>query len=94
MEVILSAPALEQFGKGSQTTPPQPLEQPCQFDTCPAGSPAFGDDPSDRESLPLPLCVQSTAAEESLDASPPELRECVPVSSCHVATYLVSLTRL
>ena len=52
MEVILSAPALEQFGKGSQTTPPQPLEQPCQFDTCSTGSPAVGYDANDRTFLP------------------------------------------
>ena len=63
-KVILSAPAQNQSGKGSQTTTPVELAEPCQFDTCPAGSPAFGYDASDRESLPLPLWVQSIAAEE------------------------------
>ncbi|KZT72373.1 survival protein sure-like phosphatase/nucleotidase [Daedalea quercina L-15889] len=46
-DVILSCPALNQSGKGSQTTTPEVLAVPCQFDTCPAGSPPFGYNASD-----------------------------------------------
>ncbi|TBU31194.1 sure-like protein [Dichomitus squalens] len=40
--VILSAPALNQSGKGSLSKTPSPLTEPCEFDSCPAGSPATG----------------------------------------------------
>ncbi|OBZ74914.1 Acid phosphatase [Grifola frondosa] len=40
--VVLSAPAFNQSGKGSLSTTPATLDQPCQFDTCPTGSPAQG----------------------------------------------------
>ncbi|KAI8972590.1 sure-like protein [Trametes punicea] len=40
--VVLSAPALNQSGKSSLSTTPQPLTEPCEFDTCPTGSPAVG----------------------------------------------------
>ncbi|THV02675.1 acid phosphatase [Dendrothele bispora CBS 962.96] len=46
-EVILSAPAENQSGSGSQSATPQPLTEPCQFDTCPTGSPAEGSDAND-----------------------------------------------
>ncbi|EPT02498.1 hypothetical protein FOMPIDRAFT_1118121 [Fomitopsis schrenkii] len=46
-DVILSAPAVNQSGKGSQTTTPEVLTTPCQFDTCPVGSPAHGFNASD-----------------------------------------------
>ncbi|KAH9922136.1 sure-like protein [Fomitopsis serialis] len=46
-DVVLSAPAINQSGKGSQTTTPQVLTEPCQFDTCPVGSPPFGFNASD-----------------------------------------------
>ncbi|KAG7087617.1 hypothetical protein E1B28_013566 [Marasmius oreades] len=44
---ILSAPADNRSGTGSSSAPPTPLEQPCQFDTCPAGSPPEGSDADD-----------------------------------------------
>ncbi|KAI0689379.1 survival protein sure-like phosphatase/nucleotidase [Cytidiella melzeri] len=40
--VILSAPAENESGTGSSTATPGPLTQPCEFNTCPAGSPAEG----------------------------------------------------
>ncbi|KAG7089774.1 hypothetical protein E1B28_011427 [Marasmius oreades] len=44
---VLSAPAENQSGKGSSSAPPTALEQPCQFDTCPVGSPPEGSEPDD-----------------------------------------------
>ncbi|KAH9833606.1 sure-like protein [Rhodofomes roseus] len=46
-DAFLSAPALKQSGKGSYTTTPEVLTEPCQFDTCPVGSPPFGYNASD-----------------------------------------------
>ncbi|KAF1985440.1 sure-like protein [Aulographum hederae CBS 113979] len=40
--VVLSAPAIDQSGRSSLDAPPQPLNQPCQFNSCPKGSPATG----------------------------------------------------
>ncbi|KAI0632825.1 sure-like protein [Trametes polyzona] len=40
--VVLSAPALNQSGKSSLSTTPKPLTEPCEFNTCPSGSPAMG----------------------------------------------------
>ncbi|KAI0085586.1 acid phosphatase [Irpex rosettiformis] len=45
--VILSAPAENQSGTGSNSATPTPLTEPCQFDSCPAGSPAEGFNASD-----------------------------------------------
>ncbi|CDO70425.1 hypothetical protein BN946_scf184999.g66 [Trametes cinnabarina] len=44
LQVVLSAPALDQSGRGSLSKTPEPLTEPCEFNTCPAGSPAFGSD--------------------------------------------------
>ncbi|PCH43004.1 sure-like protein [Wolfiporia cocos MD-104 SS10] len=46
-DVILSCPALNQSGKGSQSITPTPLSVPCEFDTCPVGSPPEGFNASD-----------------------------------------------
>ncbi|KAH9476816.1 Acid phosphatase [Psilocybe cubensis] len=46
--VILSAPAINKSGTGSSTTTPKQLEVPCQFETCPVGSPAYGYESFDR----------------------------------------------
>ncbi|TCD69997.1 hypothetical protein EIP91_005247 [Steccherinum ochraceum] len=43
---ILSAPANQQTTDGADSTTPVPLTIPCQFNTCPVGSPAIGSDPS------------------------------------------------
>ncbi|KAJ8472946.1 hypothetical protein ONZ51_g8184 [Trametes cubensis] len=40
--VVLSAPAENKSGTGSSSAPPAPLQSPCEFDTCPTGSPAEG----------------------------------------------------
>ena len=48
-QVILSAPAEQESGTGSDTATPTPLTQPCEFNTCPAGSPAEGFNASNRE---------------------------------------------
>ncbi|OCH88932.1 sure-like protein [Obba rivulosa] len=45
--VVLSAPAENQSGTGSLSKTPVPLTEPCEFDTCPAGSPAEGFNVSD-----------------------------------------------
>ncbi|ESK96805.1 acid phosphatase [Moniliophthora roreri MCA 2997] len=45
--VILSAPADNRSGTGSSSAPPTSLTEPCQFNTCPAGSPPEGSDPND-----------------------------------------------
>lgn len=45
--MILSAPAEDKSGTGSSTATPAVLAEPCEFDTCPAGSPAVGYDASD-----------------------------------------------
>ena len=45
--MILSAPAINQSGKGSHSKKPKPLETPCEFDSCPSGSPAYGFDKID-----------------------------------------------
>ncbi|KAL0952768.1 hypothetical protein HGRIS_006996 [Hohenbuehelia grisea] len=41
-DVILSAPADNQSGKGSDSATPTPRTDPCEFDSCPANSPAVG----------------------------------------------------
>ncbi|KAH0579869.1 hypothetical protein H2248_002697 [Termitomyces sp. 'cryptogamus'] len=46
-KVVLSAPANNRSGTGSSTATPTPLTQPCEFDTCPTGSPAVGFNVSD-----------------------------------------------
>ncbi|KAF8875088.1 survival protein sure-like phosphatase/nucleotidase [Gymnopilus junonius] len=46
-EVILSAPAVNKSGSGSSSTTPTTLTSPCEFDSCPAGSPAIGSNSSD-----------------------------------------------
>ncbi|EKM52611.1 uncharacterized protein PHACADRAFT_149424 [Phanerochaete carnosa HHB-10118-sp] len=45
--VILSAPTENESGTSSDTAPPTPLTEPCEFDTCPTGSPAEGFNTSD-----------------------------------------------
>ena len=44
--VIISAPAENESGKGSLDAPPTTLSQPCEFDSCPAGSPPTGNNAS------------------------------------------------
>ncbi|GAM84525.1 hypothetical protein ANO11243_025210 [Dothideomycetidae sp. 11243] len=46
--VVLSAPAENESGTGSTQAPPTPLDDgPCEYDSCPQGSPATGSDPDD-----------------------------------------------
>ncbi|KAJ3559219.1 hypothetical protein NP233_g11319 [Leucocoprinus birnbaumii] len=47
--LVLSCPADNRSGTGNSTATPVPLAQPCEFDTCPTGSPATGFNASDRE---------------------------------------------
>ncbi|KAL8690578.1 MAG: hypothetical protein Q9218_004012 [Villophora microphyllina] len=44
--VILSAPAENESGTGSSDAPATPLTKACEFNSCPAGSPAEGSDAS------------------------------------------------
>ncbi|KAG6853243.1 hypothetical protein C0991_005745 [Blastosporella zonata] len=46
-EVVLSAPSENMSGTGSSSATPGVLTQPCEFNTCPIGSPAEGHEPSD-----------------------------------------------
>ncbi|KAF8904759.1 survival protein sure-like phosphatase/nucleotidase [Gymnopilus junonius] len=46
-EVILSAPAENKSGTGSSTATPATLTEPCEFNTCPTGSPPTGSNSSD-----------------------------------------------
>ncbi|KAJ7619512.1 sure-like protein [Roridomyces roridus] len=46
-DIILSCPATDKSGTGSSTTTPTPLKTPCEFKTCPVGSPATGFNASD-----------------------------------------------
>lgn len=40
--VVISAPAENQSGKGSLDATPTALRDPCEFNSCPAGSPPYG----------------------------------------------------
>ncbi|KAJ3483047.1 hypothetical protein NLI96_g6575 [Meripilus lineatus] len=44
---LLSAPAQNQSGSGSKSAPPTKLTKPCEFNTCPVGSPPVGHDAAD-----------------------------------------------
>ncbi|CAF9912606.1 MAG: hypothetical protein HETSPECPRED_000985 [Heterodermia speciosa] len=44
--VVLSAPADNESGTGSSDAPATTLDQPCEFNSCPAGSPPEGHDAS------------------------------------------------
>ncbi|KAJ6554511.1 sure-like protein [Mycena capillaripes] len=46
-DVVLSCPASNQSGTGSSSKTPTVLDEPCEFNTCPAGSPPTGSDASD-----------------------------------------------
>lgn len=45
-DVVLSAPAENQSGTSSLDAEPEPREEPCEFNSCPANSPAIGSDPN------------------------------------------------
>lgn len=47
-QVLLSCPAENKSGTGSDSETPQTLTEPCEYDTCPTGSPAEGYNSSDR----------------------------------------------
>ncbi|KAF9801282.1 hypothetical protein IEO21_10152 [Rhodonia placenta] len=44
--VVLSCPSEDKSGTGSRTTTPTVLKKPCEYDTCPVGSPPEGPAPS------------------------------------------------
>ncbi|KZT05247.1 survival protein sure-like phosphatase/nucleotidase [Laetiporus sulphureus 93-53] len=46
-DVVLSAPAENESGTGSDSATPTVLTEPCEYDTCPVGSPAEGYNASD-----------------------------------------------
>ncbi|KAH9922173.1 sure-like protein [Fomitopsis serialis] len=46
-DVVLSAPAENESGTGSSTETPETLSEPCEYDSCPTGSPAEGYNASD-----------------------------------------------
>ncbi|KAJ7630051.1 sure-like protein [Mycena polygramma] len=47
--VVLSCPASNQSGTGPLSKTPTVLTSPCEFNSCPTGSPAIGSDPSDAQ---------------------------------------------
>ena len=57
-QVVLSAPAENKSGTGSSSAPPAPLQSPCEFDTCPTGSPAEGFNASNRMSVRADLVAR------------------------------------
>ncbi|KAJ7088546.1 sure-like protein [Mycena crocata] len=50
-QVVLLCPAINKSGTGSSTTNPPVLTSPCEFNTCPTGSPAEGFNASDTRVL-------------------------------------------
>lgn len=48
-QVVLSAPAENESGTSSKTATPTVLNETCEFDTCPVGSPPEGSDSSNRQ---------------------------------------------
>lgn len=44
---LISAPAVNKSGSGSLTATPEPLITPCEFNSCAAGSPAYGANKTD-----------------------------------------------
>ena len=46
-DAIVSAPAENQSGTGSKDAEPEEVEDGCQFQSCPAGSPPTGNNASD-----------------------------------------------
>ncbi|KAF9074621.1 sure-like protein [Rhodocollybia butyracea] len=46
-DVVLSSPAQDESGTGTSTAPPTVLTEPCEFNTCPTGSPPEGFNASD-----------------------------------------------
>ena len=46
LQVVLSAPAEDESGTGSSSATPKTLTQPCEYNTCPTGSPPEGHDAS------------------------------------------------
>ena len=53
LQVVLSAPAEDESGTGSDSAPPTVLTKPCEFNTCPTGSPPEGHDASNSKLLNL-----------------------------------------
>lgn len=49
IQTILSAPAINQSGRGSLSVPAIPLLVPCEYNSCKIGSPAQGFNQSDRQ---------------------------------------------
>lgn len=46
-DVIVSSPAENQSGTGSLTSTPRVVTDGCEFSSCPAGSPAYGNNASE-----------------------------------------------
>jgi 5'-nucleotidase len=59
-QVVLSCPAENKSGTGSSSAPPTVLTIPCEYDTCPVGSPAEGFNSSDRGCLSVNIMHTTT----------------------------------
>ncbi|ESK96800.1 acid phosphatase [Moniliophthora roreri MCA 2997] len=78
-DVVLSCPAVNKSGTGSNSSEPTILQTPCEFDTCPIGSPAVGFNETDPRlnyvnSFPADAArfgIQ-TLAPKFFDGSPPD----------------------
>ena len=87
-QVILSAPAENQSGTGSNSAPPTPRDEPCQFNSCPAGSPAEGSDPHDGSfacATPVDYLLSSNCPSST------QLRQFIPVR-CSFCSYAQQFT--
>ncbi|CAK5283298.1 unnamed protein product [Mycena citricolor] len=77
-DVILSAPSINRSGTGSSSKTPTPLTSPCEFDSCPTGSPAEGSDPTNPRlnyvnSYPVDAVTYGiTNLSQSLFSGPPD----------------------
>lgn len=83
MKVVLSAPAINKSGSGSSSTTPTTLTQPCEFNTCPTGSPATGFNATDSQYNSNSIWAWPVHRPE-LSSSSAQLCERVPVGlSCY-----------
>ncbi|KAF4121504.1 Survival protein SurE [Geosmithia morbida] len=71
-DVLLSAPADNQSGKGSLDSDPSNRTEPCEYDSCPANSGPYGSDPS-RADLNWVNSYPATSMRYGLDVFAPEV---------------------
>ncbi|KAH9948087.1 sure-like protein [Amylocystis lapponica] len=70
--VVLSCSEKNESGTASSSAPPTPLTEPCEYDTCPTGSPAEGFNASDCRPLDAARYGIQTLAPRFFDGYPPD----------------------